>query len=390
MTVSTSRRSALGLLGGLPLAGAALAAAPGAAHAAPSRAGAPPRELRPGGAYDRFVAERAAQDAFSGTVLLAHRGRPVFIRSHGMADKDREIPNQSDTVYWLASITKCFTALAIGQLAQRGRLAFHDTLGDHLDGFPTEIASAVTIHHLLTHTSGIGRPAVGNGTPPGLDWDSFDEVMNGTLDLIRQTPLQFTPGTRYEYSNDGFFVLGAIVERVAGQSYFDYVRQHVFGTAGMSRTAFHGRPQVIADHTIARPYWTQQPSGSRADFATSPYAPFTTGPAGGAYSTVTDLLAFARALTAGDLLDPPFTELITGGKVALPPSQPPSQTQFYGYGHLDVIVNDQRVLGHSGGGPGAATRLDIFPDLDWVSIVLGNYDTTINPIVELGRQLITA
>ncbi|MBP2327034.1 hypothetical protein JOF56_007419 [Kibdelosporangium banguiense] len=76
--------------------------------------------------------------------------------------------------------------------------------------------------------------------------------------------------------------------------------------------------------------------------------------------------------------------------MALPPSQPPSQTQFYGYGHLDAIVNNQRVLGHSGSGPGAAPRLDIYPGLGWVSVVLSNYDTTINPMVELSRRLITA
>jgi CubicO group peptidase (beta-lactamase class C family) len=379
MTRPTTRRAVLGALGATALAtSTTLTVAPASANAAP------PKDLR---ALDRFVAGRAAQDAFSGTVLIAHRGQPMLVRSHGMANKDQSIPNRPGTVFWLASITKTFTALAVAQLAQQGRLAFHDTLGTHLDGFPTEIATTVTIHQLLTHTSGIGRPAVGGGTPPGLDWNSLDEVMDGTLTLIRQTPPQFTPGTRYAYSNDGFFVLGAIVTRVTGQSYFDYIRRHVFAPAGMTRTDFYGRPQVLADNAIARPYWTQR-DGTRADFATSPYAPFSTGPAGGAYSTVTDLLAFARALTAGRLLSPAFVELITSGKQALPPSQPPSQAEFYGYGYLDAILNNRRILGHSGSGPGAANRLDIYPELNWVSIVLSNYDTTIDPIVELERELI--
>lgn len=156
----------------------------------------------------------------------------------------------------------------------------------------------------------------------------------------------------------------------------------------MSRTDFHSRPQVLADRAIARPYRTL-PSGGRTDFAAGPYAPFSTGPAGGAYSTAGDLLAFARALSAGTLLDPAFTQIVTSGKVALPPAQPPSRTQFYGYGHLDAVVNDQRVFGHSGSGPGVATRLDIHPGQDVVSIVLSNYDTTINPVVELSRRLIT-
>jgi CubicO group peptidase (beta-lactamase class C family) len=307
-----------------------------------------------------------------------------------MANKDRPIPNRPDTIFSLASITKPFTAIAVAQLVQQGKMAFTDTLGAHLEGFPAEVANTVTVHQLLTHTSGVGRPALGSGTPAGLGWNSFDEVMDGTLAIIRQTPLQFTPGTQYTYSNDGFFVLGAIVAQVAGQSYFDYIRQHVFGPAGMSHTDFYSRPQVLADDTIARPYWTQ-PSGARIDATASEFYPFTTGPAGGAYSTVSDLLAFARALTTGKLLSPAFAELTTGGKVAVPPPgapEPASQSLFYGYGHLDAIVNNQRILGHSGSGPGAATRLDIYPGLDWVSIVLSNYDTTINPIVELERELI--
>jgi CubicO group peptidase (beta-lactamase class C family) len=384
MTPPTSRRSVL--LGAL--AGGALVAAPGSADAAPGPA-APPRDLRPGGAFDRFVAEQAAQDRFSGTVLLAHHGRPVLLRSHGMADKERQLPNGPDTVFCLASITKTFIAVAIAQLVQQGRMAFHDTLGAHLDGFPAEVADTVTVHHLLTHTSGIGRPALGAGPPAGLEWTSLDEVMDGTLAIIRRTPPQFAPGTRHTYSNDGFFVLGAIVARVAGCSVFDYARRHVFQAAGMSHSDFHGRPRVLTDNTIARPYWTQ-PSGARGDFITTPHAPFSYGPAGGAYATASDLLAFARALTAGELLGPAFTGLVTGGKVALPPADPPGQAEFYGYGFRHTITGGRRVVGHSGGGPGTATRLDVYPGLGWVAIVLGNYDTSVNPIVGLARRLITA
>jgi CubicO group peptidase (beta-lactamase class C family) len=126
----------------------------------------------------------------------------------------------------------------------------------------------------------------------------------------------------------------------------------------------------------------------------APSCSLTNGPAGGAYSTAPELLRFAQALSAGTLLRPAFAELITSGKVALPPSaaptEPASHTLFYGYGHFDAIVNQQRILGHSGNAPGAATRLDVFPDLDWVSVILSNYDTTINPLVELERELITA
>ncbi|HEX6361069.1 serine hydrolase domain-containing protein [Actinophytocola sp.] len=378
--MTTSRRSLLGLLG---VGG--LMASTGWARAESASVS---RDLRPGGAFDRFVAQQAAEDRFSGTVLLAHRGKPVLVRAHGLSNKDLGLPNRADTAFGLASITKVFTAIAIAQLAQQRKMAFHDTLGTHLPGFPAEIADTVTVHQLLTHTSGVGRPSFGSGAPSDPSWNSYDAVMEGTMAIIRQTPLQFTPGTRYVYSNDGFVVLGAIVAAVSGQSYFDYVRQHVFTPAGMSRTDFYSRPQVLADNRIARPYWTQR-TGERADFMASPYAPFTIGPPGGAYSTVSDLLAFTRALAGGTLLSPAMAALMSSGKVPVP-GDPLSQVDFYGYGHRDSIVNGQRVHGHSGSGPGMATRLDIHTDRDWVAIVLSNYDTTINPIVALERDLITA
>jgi CubicO group peptidase (beta-lactamase class C family) len=395
MTGSISRRSVLGLLGAAPLAGAALVAAPVTTHAAAARSAAPPKDLRPGGELDQLIARLAAEDKFSGTVLLAHRGRPVLVRSYGLANKDRTVPNGPGTVFNLASITKSFTAVAVAQLVQQGRIHFHGTVGSYLDGFPAEIADGVTVHHLLTHTSGVGRPAISTGKPEGLEWQSFDEVMDGTLAIVKRQspPLRFTPGERFEYSNDAFFVIGAIVARVSGQSYFDYVRRHVFRRAGMTRADFLSRPQVLAAGNVAHPYATQR-DGTRSDFTTSEFFPFSTGPAGGAYSTAADLLRFAEALSAGTLLRPSFAGLTTSGKIALSPSanppEPPSQALFYGYGHLDAIVNEQRLFGHSGGGAGVATRLDVFPDLRWVAVILSNYDTTINPIVELERQLITA
>jgi CubicO group peptidase (beta-lactamase class C family) len=167
----------------------------------------------------------------------------------------------------------------VAQLAQQGKVGFHEPLGTYLNGFPAGVADTVTVHHLLTHTSGIGRRALSTGTPEGLGWQSFDEVMDGTLAIIRrQTLPRFTPGTRFQYSNDAFFVLGAIVARVSGQSYFDYVRRHVFRRAGMTRTDFYSRPQVLAATDVAHPYATQ-PSGTRFDFSTSQFFPFSNGPA---------------------------------------------------------------------------------------------------------------
>jgi CubicO group peptidase (beta-lactamase class C family) len=356
----------------------------GSADSAHSRR--PPQDLLPGGAFDRFVAELAAQDKFSGTVLLASQGSPVLVRAHGQANQRTAVPNAPDTIFNLASITKCFTGLAIAQLVTQGKVAFHERLGAYVAGFPADMAQA-TVHQLLTHTSGIGRPAVGGGMPP--TWDSVEATVQGTLDVIKATPLQFAPGTGYAYSNDGYWVLGAVIAQVSGTSYYDYVREHIFAPARMTRTDFLTKPQVLARPDIARPYWAQ-PSGGRVDFTTTPIFGFVGGPDGGAYSTASDLLSFAVALRSGRLLDPAYTDLITTAKVPVPPrpGTPAGTVEFAGYGFHDFSVDGRRIHGHPGSGPGTATNLDVRTSADWVAVVLGNYDTGVKDIVAMERRLI--
>jgi len=377
--MSTTRRSALGLFGA---AGLLATARPSAA----APAGAASRDLLPGGRFDQFVAERAAADQFSGLVMLVHRGRPVLTRCHGLANKERNVPNTPDIRFDLASITKGLTAVALTQLAQQGAVAFHQPLGAYLDGFPADVSRA-TVHQLLTHTAGVGRPGLTNQRPADEDsWDSVDEVWQGMSAYLRTLPSRFTPGSQFSYSNDGYFVLGEIVATVSGLSFYEYVRQHVFTPAGMTRSDFFAKPQVKADDSIALGYATQ-PGGVRVDATTLPGFPYVGGPFTGAYCTARDLLRFATALHGGKLLNPAFTHLGTTGKQAVSPVDLP-QGQFYGYGQVEAISGPHRIVGHSGGGPGRANNLDVFPDAGWVAIVLGNYDTSVRPIVDLARQLI--
>ncbi|HWO63234.1 MAG TPA: serine hydrolase domain-containing protein [Umezawaea sp.] len=387
MSTVHSRRSVFGLLGAVSVAGGLLATA-GSGGA--DESGRTPRGLLPGGEFDRFVAERAAADQFSGTVLLARHGRPVLTRAHGMANKDRAVANRPDTAIDLASMTKSFTAVAVGQLAQQGGIAFHEPLGTYLDGFPADVAK-VTVHQLLTHTAGAGRPGLTNQRPPGeAEWDSEDEVWQGNLAYLRTLPTRFTPGTRFGYSNDGYFILGAVVAAVSGLSYYDYVRRHVFTPTGMNNTDFHTRPRVIADDGIAHGYATG-PTGDRVDLTTTESFPYIGSPYHGAFSSAPDLLRFATALHGGKLLTPAFTRLVTSGKQPLSAADrpaPPDRVQFYGYGHVDAVIGAQRVVGHSGSGQGRATNLDVFPESGWFAVVLGNYDTSIAPVVDLARRLI--
>jgi CubicO group peptidase (beta-lactamase class C family) len=409
-----SRRTALGMLGASALAaGGAALIVPGIAEASggDDQPQPVPPGLRPGGEFDQLVRQQAEQDLFSGNVLLAYRGRPVLSRSYGMADKAQAIPNAPNTRFLLASVTKAMTATAVVQLVERGELALPATLGTYLGGFPTAIADTVTLHQLLTMTSGMGNysddPA---WFPTSKTWTTAAQVLDGTMAFVRNQPLRFTPGTQYFYSNSGFVTLGAIVQQVSGQSYWDYMREHIFGPAGMGRTDFYTRPQVLAldaKHEVAHPFAASR-SGGRTDVF-SLLLQFIGLPdgAGGPHTTAPDMVSFASALQDGRLVDAARAREILSGKFPVTPSEhtnpgvPPNvastwQSWMIGYGLEDTIIDDQHVLGHSGNGPGQATGLDIYPDLDWVSVILENYDlapfgtsTEVSPIAQLERRLIT-
>lgn len=414
-----SRRAILSLLGAAPIAFVGphaginqprLTAAETAAF--PECSGPPrpvPKSLSPGGEFDQFLGSQAEQDLLSGSVVLAYRGRPILSRSYGMADKALSVPNESNTLFALASVTKSMTSTAVLQLVARGALALPATLGTYLSGFQAD-ASAVTIHQLLTMTSGMGNYYLDPAwLPASKTWTTPAEVLGGTMSFIRNQGLDFTPGTRYSYSNSGYVVLGSVVQEVSGRPYWDYMRENIFGQAGMSRTDFYTRPQVLAldaGHQVAHPYASQQ-SGGRVDvFGALMYIGLPDG-AGGPYTTAGDMVSFAISLQDGTLLDAARVRQMLDGKFPVTPSEmtnpavPPDVSRTWeswmiGYGLEDTVINGKHVLGHSGNGPGIATGLDIYPDLDWVAVILENYDlvpfgtsTEVSEIAQLERRLIT-
>ncbi len=184
---------------------------------------------------EAFVQRLAKADAFSGTVLLAKDGKVLFKAAHGLASKRFNVPNRIDTKFNLGSMNKMFTGVAISQLVQGGKLSLDDTLGQYLstDWLPREITDKIRIKHLLTHTSGLGSY---------FD-DKFMESSRALfreLDdykpLIAGDTLAFEPGTDSQYSNSGMFLLGVVIEKVTGQSYFDYVRENIHEPSGMVNT----------------------------------------------------------------------------------------------------------------------------------------------------------
>jgi CubicO group peptidase (beta-lactamase class C family) len=390
----TSRRTALKVLGGaVASGGAALASFRGS----PSARAEPriPEELKPGGEMDRLIADLAAKDQFSGSVLLTHRKRPVLSRSYGMADKKTGMRIEPGTRFILGSITKMFTAVAVHRLARHGKLNYTDKLGDHLDGFPADIADKVTIHHMLTHSSGLGNHYTMPGYPEASrKWDSPDEVLGGTVDFIRKSDLAFPPGAGSQYSNSAYCLLGAIVAAASKQPYYTYMK-HVFRDAGMGDSGFFTKPQWRDDEpTIAHPYYKRPGTSEWVDgLEEHTYIGL---PSGGSFANCADMDRFAQVLMNDDLLGPNHTGLMLNAKIPKPvdesseePPQP-GTTTFAGYGSLTQLIDGRWVHGHGGGSTlGTSANLDFFPASGWATVVLTNYpDKTAKPIVDLARRLI--
>ncbi|MFT7839241.1 serine hydrolase domain-containing protein [Saccharothrix sp. BKS2] len=381
------RRRLLGW-GGLAAAGVAAGAPPAGAapgHAAPEPSGHDriPPDTRPGGAYDRHVAELAARDGFSGVVLLSHRGRTVLSRAYGMADRERGIRNHEDVAFNLASASGPFLAVAVLRLVQRGRVALSDAVGAHLDGLAADIAGQVTIHHLLTGTSGLDAPMP--------DWQrvfhSEEEVREHHRWWTRQATLVGVPGAgsngHLPGAGAGMAMAAQVVEAVTGTTYWDHVHEHVLGRSGTTRSGYFTRTRWLTDERIAHPYM-RQPDGSRVDAvrnldrgSLNPRAPgrnpgrgFIGYASGDGFATAPDLVRFARALGDGTVLDRPYADLLTGAK--LPGSTP---TSFRAYsGPLHLVDGRQWVFGRGGGGGGISVNWNVYPDTGWVGVVLANYD----------------
>ncbi|HEX6385166.1 MAG TPA: serine hydrolase domain-containing protein, partial [Anaerolineae bacterium] len=180
-----------------------------------------------GGRLDKYLT-RVTPFGFSGALLVASGGEVVLNKGYGLAIRDEDVANTAETVFSLGSITKQFTAAAIVKLEMQGRLSTADFISDYFDGVPDD-KSAVTLHHLLTHTAGVI-----NYTGEDYEMAQRDE----TVQKVLAAPLAFAPGARYQYSNAGYSLLAAVVELVSGQRYEQFLHDHLFRPAGMRFTGY--------------------------------------------------------------------------------------------------------------------------------------------------------
>jgi len=305
------------------------------------------------------IEAEVTQDRFSGAVLIAKKGKPIFSQAYGLADREHKSPNTLKTRFRIGSMNKMFTAVATLQLAEARKLHLSDPVEKYLTDYPNkDVASKVTIQQLLTHTGGTGDIF-------GPEFEAHRLELRTLQDYVKlygnRAP-KFEPGSQWEYSNYGFILLGAIIEKVSGQSYYDYVHEHIFVPAGMTSTGSEPEDKAVSDRSIG--YDKMDSNEWTPNTNTLPYRGTS---AGGGYSTVEDLGRFAEALQGHKLLDVLYTDMLTSGKPGTP-------DRSYAFGFEDRAVNGMRCFGHGGGAPGMNGDLKICPESGYVVAVLANLD----------------
>lgn len=315
----------------------------------PGDAPPPPRPVETVIAEAPAIVDRAIEDGFSGVVMIARDGKVVLERASGLANRGFAVKNRVDTKFNLGSINKTFTKLAVAQLMQAGKLSLDDRLGKILPDFPhAEAAKKVTVAHLLEMKSGLGDFF-------GPEFNAVSKARIRTLSdylpFFAKKPLAFEPGAGEAYSNGGYITLGLIIEKLTGQSYYDYVRDHIFKPAGMSDTdAFEldaPTPNLAVGYT-------------RRGVSNIFTLPARGSSAGGGYSTAPDLLKYAEAVMADRLTSAPYTAWYLGGPR---PDAAPSTSAPQGGS-----------LGVAGGSPGVNAVFTLNRAQRLVLIVLTNDD----------------
>lgn len=310
-------------------------------------------------ALQQRIHKYTSLDQFSGAVLVAKDGKPVFEQAYGMADRTRQIPNSLDTKFRIGSMNKMFTATAIMQLVQAGKIDLDAPFGTYITDYPNKsMSSQVTIRQLLTHTGGTG-----DIFGPQFEKNRLKlKTLQDYIDLYGKRPVLFKPGSKFDYSNYGFVLLGRVVEKVTGQTYYDYVHDHIFVPAGMTSTGSPPENVAVSNQSIG---YMMSPDGKWV--VNTNTLPYRATSAGGGYSTVGDLLRFANALQSHRLLDARYTTMMTTGKVAM------GGPLKYGFGFGSGPINGTLCFGHNGGAPGMNGDLEICAD-GYTVVTLANED----------------
>ncbi len=304
---------------------------------------------------DACIATAAQALRFNGVVHARIDGVTVE-RSFGTADAAGRVAIVPDTRFDLASASKMITAVAVGLLVDRGAVRFDAPIGDYLPELDAAFR-AITIAQLLEHTSGLGNYLV----PANLPAIEAASGVGGLLPLALSTPPAFPPGSKRAYSNSGFVVVGAVIERVSGRSYDAFVADEILRPLGMSRTGFEKTDSAV-------PMTSMSPDGRPMSPAPSPLATLRASPAGGMSSTAADVARLLSAMASGRLLKPETWSTLTQ-----PRPDPGGGPGLSGYG-FNVATRPRLRLGHGGGAPGINAEVAFYPASRIELIALSNRD----------------
>jgi CubicO group peptidase (beta-lactamase class C family) len=247
---------------------------------------------------DDYLTKLAQADRFSGSVLVATNGNVVFTKGYGLANREHGVPNTTNTIFRLASVTKQFTAMCILILQEEHRLSVTNQIAQFIEDCPAAW-NGITIHHLLTHSSGIPEYTQ---FPGNFRLQRLPTTVSATVRLFKDKPLDFNPGTKLQYSNSGYILLGYIIEKVSGQSYEQFLSEKVFQPLGMKRSGYD-HPATILVGRAAGYGLTDFPEPHGTNIANCiPFAMDMPHAAGALYSTVTDMLIWDEALYSNRLV----------------------------------------------------------------------------------------
>lgn len=310
---------------------------------------------------DAYIHSETATHFFRGSVLVGIDGKIVFEKSYGLGNEEWGANNTVRTKFRIASLTKQFTAACILLLQERGRLNVRDPISRYLAGLPTAW-QAITVHQLLTHTSGI--PSY-TSSPELAKIRRIGATPQQMIELVANKPLDFTPGTNWSYSNTGYILLGMIVEKISGQSYADFLKGNIFGPLRMRDSGYDRARDILKER--ASGYEIIDGHIANADFIDMS-VPFS---AGSIYSTVEDMYRWNEALENGKLLSADsLKQMFTEYPKAT------HEGQHYGYGVVMSRLKFGRLLYYHGGGvEGFSSSIQRYPDDRVCIVILSNFDS---------------
>ncbi len=326
-----------------------------------------------------FLKRLEREDAFSGTALIVRHGKELFRGAYGLASRRFDVANRIDTKFNLGSMNKMFTAIAIAQLVEKGKLKYEDPISKYIgeDWLAREAAEKIQVRHLLTHTSGLGSyftdEFMNNARPRY-------RVIEDYKPLVANDRPAFEPGTNWRYSNTGFLLLGVVIQSVSGQTYYDYIRDHIYRPAGMTDSDCYEMDEPTPNLAIG--YTREHGHGQDEKWRTNNFLhSIKGGPAGGGYSTVIDLRRFADAFLSGKLVSMESVRRLTSAK-------PELNSPGYGYGFGVSGGPGARIVGHTGGFPGINSALDMYLDAGFTVAVMANNDDGASVVQQRLREMI--